>query len=314
MKLFAVSLFLATVLVGPPLESSSSPNCISKSDISLVEIAEKVEVCLDSNPDVGLVDGLVMELPDPGTSVVAIKLDSNGNEATIAVGRTLDGDAGAYIDGVTFGASIYSVTTYSNQIQSLASTPTKCMNQSYALAPFHLAGSYNWYYNPTGQPSTLADALVSTGISTWKSGTNLCTGYSYSYAISYSKVASSSTEPNAVTSTGTCGTFNNHNSIGWGALPTGTLGVTCTKYSNSLVVESDTKFSTSAAWFISAGTSCTGSKADFQGVVTHEFGHTLGLAHALQTSDQTMKPNAGDCDLLMRKLGWGDQVGASVNY
>ena len=71
-------------------------------------------------------------------------------------------------------------------------------------------------------------------------------------------------------------TFDGHNDVGWGLLPSGILGVTTTGFNRltGAAVESDTVLSTAYQWFTN------GQDVDVESIMLHEFGHVAGLAHS----------------------------------
>lgn len=312
-KIAATSLLLAVaVSIGPHL-SAEGDNCTDIQTISLEDIAADIDVCLSSNPIVTLTESQKMELPDPGYTVLFQTLKLDGTEHEVALGRDSSGEIGAFVEGSSIGIPVLDFISNDASVQAQASTITKCSNNAYSLLAQHWGGTYKWYYNPTNQPLALAESLMSSAMSTWKSGTNQCTGFTYANNLSYSKLGTVASEPNAVSQSGTCSGFNSRNGIGWGPISTGAVAATCNKFSGSLMVESDIKFSTNYGWFVSAGTSCV-SGMDFQGVATHELGHVLGMSHVSNVTGQTMKVSGSDCDTGMRRLGWGDLEGIGVNY
>ena len=61
-------------------------------------------------------------------------------------------------------------------------------------------------------------------------------------------------------------------------------------------------------WSYSTGTP-TASQTDFQSMVTHETGHSLGLSHVPDYTDQSMMPYVNGGTTYLRTLGWGDLSG-----
>ncbi len=113
----------------------------------------------------------------------------------------------------------------------------------------------------------------------------------------------------------TCGDFNTKNVVGFGNLPGDLLGWTCYWWVGTgrmgaadIMLDSGTRLVTS----IPAG--CT-NKWDFEGTVTHEFGHAYGMGHTGNGhSNLTMDHAERPCSTYARTLGLGDWLGMKKMY
>jgi hypothetical protein len=113
----------------------------------------------------------------------------------------------------------------------------------------------------------------------------------------------------------TCGAFNTTNVVGFGNLPGDLLGWTCFWWEGSgrmaaadIMLDSGNRLVTR----IPAG--CT-NKWDFEGTVTHEFGHAYGMAHTGNGhSNLTMEHSERPCSPYGRTLGLGDWLGMKKMY
>lgn len=113
-----------------------------------------------------------------------------------------------------------------------------------------------WFYNPAGQPSwtntNSALSIIATSMNKWSS---VC-GIRFEYA----GLAS-----NAV------GQYDGANVIGWGHINQSAGGIAYTSaYPNGAIVDSD----------IQIDAQQLGAAANYLGVMTHEVGHSVGLAHS----------------------------------
>jgi len=123
--------------------------------------------------------------------------------------------------------------------------------------------------------------------------------------------------PNIKTSaTGvTCGAFNTTNVVGFGNLPGDLLGWTCFWWEGTgrmaaadILLDNGNRLVTR----IPAG--CT-NKWDFEGTVTHEFGHAYGMGHTGNGhSNLTMDHAERPCSPYGRTLGFGDWLGMKKMY
>jgi hypothetical protein len=114
----------------------------------------------------------------------------------------------------------------------------------------------------------------------------------------------------------TCGNPDDVNVVGFGALPSPTLAVTCTWSIGGTAVESDIVINKSVRWFaLAVPDGCT-NRFGIQDVMTHEFGHAFGLAHVSETNHPTltMSPRARACTNADFTLGLGDVRGLRALY
>jgi hypothetical protein len=74
------------------------------------------------------------------------------------------------------------------------------------------------------------------------------------------------------------------------------------------IIESDVRFNIANYDFTTTPASGCSGKYDVEGVLTHEFGHTVGLGHVSEASYpwMTMSTTEGFCDSSQRTLGKGD--------
>jgi hypothetical protein len=126
----------------------------------------------------------------------------------------------------------------------------------------------SWSYNPAGKPAALeGDAVaINAAAQTWN---NASTNFHFESL------------GQGDGNTGACSTGGDgQNTVSWGPLEGTLLAVTCSLYRNdggplSTATEFDMKIDPDWAWTTGAQPSF-----DLQSVVTHEFGHALGLGHS----------------------------------
>jgi len=116
---------------------------------------------------------------------------------------------------------------------------------------------------------------------------------------------------------GTCTQTDGMNTVGFGDLPKGVLGVACTWYSNGVALESDVRFNkVDHRWYATRPSSCSG-RYSLEAVATHEMGHVFGLGHVGEGShgNLTMSPSInGACQNAEATLGRGDVIGLRARY
>ena len=122
-----------------------------------------------------------------------------------------------------------------------------------------------------------------------------------------------SKKPN-VTSGPDCGAFNTTNVVGFGKLPGGLLGWTCYWYNGRRMVATDILIDNGPDLATRLPSNCS-STWDFEGTVTHEWGHAYGLAHPEPGhSNLTMEHLLKPCSTYARTLGLGDWLGMKQMY
>lgn len=161
------------------------------------------------------------------------------------------------------------------------------------------ANTASWAYNGAGAPASVASAAlsaVSSSASTWGSGSNF----------HFSGGGSTSA------GTGACGGGTDGlNTIGWANQSGSVLAVTCSWYGagSPFGAASEFDMQIDPGWTWTVGGS---PNIDLQSVVTHEFGHALGLNHSSDPS-AVMYPSYG-AGSIRRTLGGDDVAGMVAIY
>jgi hypothetical protein len=99
----------------------------------------------------------------------------------------------------------------------------------------------------------------------------------------------------------------------------GSLATTYTWRWNDGLVESDTVFNATVAWWQASaeGDGCdesAGNVYDVANIATHEFGHSYGLGHPSGARFETMYAYGFSGETLKRSLASGDRAGVSALY
>jgi hypothetical protein len=113
----------------------------------------------------------------------------------------------------------------------------------------------------------------------------------------------------------TCGKANTDNVVGFGNLPGGLLGWTCYWfYGTGRMAGADIVIDNGHHLATALPTSCTATW-DFEGTVTHEWGHAYGMAHTGPGHPElTMQHELTPCSTYARTLGLGDWLGMNKMY
>lgn len=194
-----------------------------------------------------------------------------------------------------------------------------CTDTAYVLAPWHLTGPYQWYYNPAGAPAEVAGTAlpaVQTATQTVLAGLNRC-GIPAALSTSQRYLGITTRAP-GISPSGACTGDDGYSVTGWGPLPPSYLAYTCVYYnaSTGAVLSSDLLLDNSMhRWFTTPAADCADTY-DLQSVATHERGHTAGLAHVDQSRHamETMSPATRPCDTSERLLAMGDLTGLKKLY
>jgi hypothetical protein len=120
-----------------------------------------------------------------------------------------------------------------------------------------------------------------------------------------------STTPSSVS----CGRFNTTNVVGFGNLPGNLLGWTCYWWVGSgRMGAADIMMDTGTALATHLPKRCVNTW-DFEGALTHEFGHAYGMAHTGSGhANLTMQHVLSPCSTYARTLGLGDWLGMRKMY
>jgi hypothetical protein len=124
-----------------------------------------------------------------------------------------------------------------------------------------------------------------------------------------------SKKPNIRPSGPTCGRGNTTNVVAFGNLPGGLLGWTCYWWDGSgRMVGADMLIDNGPNLATHLPTSCANTW-DFEGTVTHEWGHAYGMAHTGPGHPNlTMQHELTPCSTYARTLGLGDWLGMNKMY
>lgn len=252
-------------------------------------------------------DGIGMVIPPPGYRVdLMIDRDDGVEELTVAndeagtirVTRRRIGldDPVAGVTGVLFAS------------------PGECSDGAYTLNGGKWTTTLKWGFYAASTPGEIS---VATAESALKAATANITGNQNTCGFpdrtqattSYSGRIASAPNVGGSTTDIWCGGYNTTNSVGFGTMPSGILGATCSWTSGSAIVAADIKFN--KYYYRWSGSSvpagCT-SKYVLESTATHEFGHAFGLGHVSETyhGNLTMSTHLHACTLAETTLGMGD--------
>lgn len=232
--------------------------------------------------------------------------------ATVSTGVPTESEAVAVV-----GEAILAPTGAA--LPAATATTTACTDTAYALAPWRLASTYKWYYNPAGAPASVAATALpamQTASQTVASGRNRC-GTTATLTTTQQYLGAT-TRVAQIDANGACTGNDNYSVTSWGTLPPSYLGYTCVYYrpSTGAIIASDMLLDRKVHnWFTTLPANCSNAY-DLESVVAHERGHTAGLAHVDQATHavETMSPSTYPCAITERTLALGDLTGLKKLY
>jgi hypothetical protein len=200
---------------------------------------------------------------------------------------------------------------------AISSSPPPCQDSKYKLQGAKWKSTLRWSYKSSTTPSYLTTsgvvATLKAAFANMKNEHNDC-GRADTVSATSSYLGTTS-HAIGVTKAGACGSSDGANTIGFGALPSGYLALTCVRSIGTSIVETDIRFSTSLHWSLSLA-SCVNSFM-LEAVATHEVGHAYGLDHVSETYHGRLTMSTyidGQCENQESTLGLGDMKGLEALY
>jgi hypothetical protein len=293
-----------------------------------------------------VVDGRVaVMVPPAGMSVSGDGIGTHGNVSGLTVtntGKTVRAVRGAHgtagggwflaplsSTNATTRASTPTSTTTSTTISTTistfgtittarASSPPACRDRTFHLEHHKWKTALRYRVNLSKMPRRYHKKVVTRQIrvanGNMRKGRNTCGKPRLRTPASH-YLGHTSKRPNIRAAGPTCGRPNARNVVGFGNLPGGLLGWTCFWwYGSGRIAGADMLVDTGANLTTHLPRNCV-NKWDFEGVVTHEWGHAYGLAHTGSGhAHLTMQHLLTPCSTYARTLGLGDWLGMNKMY
>jgi hypothetical protein len=257
--------------------------------------------------------GLSVAAPAPGYGIAASAITSSGED----LGLVLETDANGVTRDVTDEVPALAATPRSGT--TIAGGVDACHDADYKLLPFKWRSAWNWWFQYRSTPGEITRAAAQNSL---RASVASITGERNDCGRPDTVNATSRYRGHIKARPGvnfdeSCGPFDGKSVVGFGSLPPGVLGLTCTLYrpDTSTAIESDVLFNKRYADWATSVATCNG-EAILRSVATHEFGHVYGLTHVTRSRDAqlTMYPSVAPCDASKFTLGLGDMLGLEKRY
>ncbi len=259
-------------------------------------------------------DGLLVVAPSPGYGVAASAILASGAHQELIL------ETG--VDGLTRDVTATAGSDAEAPTAVISRSPGACSDRTYHLLPTMWKSTWQWWFQSGSTPRDVSKsraerALRSAAASITRERNDCGRPDRVSATASYQ---GRTTRKPGVTSTGGCLGTDGESVVGFGTLPAGVLGLTCTTYQiipsgvdNS--IESDVLFNKDGMSWTTTLSGCFG-RAMLRSVATHEFGHVFGLNHVSESrhGNLTMSTAIGPCDDSAFTLGKGDMLGLEQRY
>jgi hypothetical protein len=250
----------------------------------------------------------VLHLSTDGASVVTLHED--GADSPTAPESA---DAG----GVSGEAA---VTGEAAKESTKAGAFAPCQDTASNGLPYRMGARLDWWFNAGSTPASTsvdaAEAALRRAASNITHSKNSC-GLVDEVGVGH-KYLGRTTKAAQINADATCKpSGNGMNTVGFGLLPEGILGLACVFYDGSgQVTEADVRFNRRYAWYATEPDGCS-KRFSIEAVATHEFGHVFGLGHVPEDEhgNLTMSPLInGPCQSSESTLGRGDVLGLRAKY
>lgn len=294
-------------------ESSIDARCVGHGPIPAAALTRGAAAPACSLVGRVVTDGRVaVRVPPPGVSVAGEGVGRHGESRSLQVTNT-----GTTVRAVSDAGA--TSTTQRGTAERRASLPA-CKDRTFHLEHHRWATRLRYRINlahrPKGFVGKTVIAQIRAANANMRKGRNTCGRPRLKTPLS-SYLGRTAVRPNVRPgkSSVSCGKANTKNVVGFGNLPGGLLGWTCYWwFASGRMGAADIMIDTGSNLKTHLPKPCR-NKWDFEGVVTHEWGHAYGMAHTgAGHANLTMQHALSPCSKYARTLGLGDWLGMNHMY
>lgn len=271
-------------------------------------------------------------VPPAGMSVVGdgvsrhgevrgLRVTNTGAGVRVVVeGRGSGGGENWYLAPLTTSTSATTSTSNTSTgslVASRAGDPPACKDRTFSLEHHTWRTALRFRINLAKMPKRFSKKTVVRQIrvanGNMRKGRNSC-GKPRITAPASHYLGRTSKKPNIGAAGPTCRTGNTVNVVAFGNLPGNLLGWTCYWYIGKRMVGTDMLLDNGKSLSTKLPSPCA-NQWDFEGTVTHEWGHAYGLGHTGDGhGNLTMQHLLRPCSKYARTLGLGDWLGMKKMY
>ena len=259
--------------------------------------------------------------------VRGLQVTNTGNDVRVVKeGRGEGGDGGWYLaplSGTTTTSTPATIVSSSPGTTPLTASPARagdppaCKDRTFNLERHKWQKALRYHVNLSKMPKRFHKKTVIKQIKAanghMRKGTNSC-GKPKLKTPRSRYLGRTSKKPNVTAGGPTCGKGNTTNVVGFANLPGGLLGWTCYWYIGGRMVGTDMLIDNGPSLATKLPSQCS-NLWDFEGTVTHEWGHSYGMGHTGDGhSNLTMQHLLTPCSTYARTLGLGDWLGMKKMY
>jgi len=271
--------------------------------------------------------GVTVTVPDAGRGIYAEIMYEDGSIGSVHLRTMADGSVYRLPDDaddpdVSIGDEDDDpeVVAEAAGEASASGSPGPCSDRARKVLGYRWTHAFSWSFQSGTTPSDNSIANVEAKLK--KAATNITASRNscgMSDTVSAKNTYAGRTTRSAqIGSDASCKSNpDGHNTVSFGALPTGILGLTCVWYDGEgHALEADMRLTTKRKWYANKPTSCSG-RFSVEGVATHEFGHVFGLGHVSESSHGNLTMSTainGTCENAESTLGKGDVLALRALY
>lgn len=219
------------------------------------------------------------------------------------------------------GAAPHAATAHAATARTpvVTSAGGRCADRQVRVAPGRWqSGTMPFVVNTAERrPSNIGASAFRAAVSTslWVLQTGQTSGCGTGGIGLRTSLSTTSSADAAVTGSNGCGAADGRNVVDFGPISGSALAITCVWMAGGRIYEADTRVDTTGRAWTTSSRGCR-SAYDLQGILTHELGHAVGLAHQPERggADQTMSASARPCEFAQRLLGGGDLASLRDRY